>query len=271
MTLPRMLVEAPAVTPYQYGLRSVAVPGDLTDAHWQMGVEYEQIGTYLASIYPGPCGARPSKTLSAEAAHVVGAPFGIYAGVDCKLVGYSEDYVIARAKAILELGWGHAAEIALWNGGGVSGATPRLNAAGTTTIATGLSMTAGIAALEKYLGDNYAGVGLIHAPRFVAPYMDAKLLVHERTGKLQTVLGTGLAFGGGYDNTGPNNAAPGANIAWLYATGPVRVYRGEAWVNGALAAALNRDDNSTLAYAEQPALLTVDGPPIAAVSVNLTL
>lgn len=272
MTLPMLIVDAPPVTPYQYGLASAATPAPTDDPHWRMGVQYEPIPTYAVAVYPGPCNTgRPSKPLPAGLGTVQGLPFGLYAGVDCKSVGFSEEYVLSRARAILDAGWQHGAEAALWNGGGVTGLAPVLNANGTPTVGTGLSLTAAVAALEKYLTDHYLGVGVIHATRDVAAVAQRQRQIVERVGKLQTVLGTQWVFGGGYDGTGPNNTAPTTGTTWLYATGALTIRRDAPTVPGqGIAGFLNRDTNQALVYAEQLAVLTVDGP-IAAASVNLSL
>jgi len=271
VTTMQLLVEAPAITPYQYGLAAVAQPADTSNPHWQMGVEYEPISSYEVGALPGACYGSPSVSLPEGVATVKALPFSLYAGVDCKAVGYDEAYILARAQAILKLGWQHGAEQALWSGAGVSGLEPVLN--GTyvaTTVGTGLSIVDAVAALEDYLGDNYLGQGVVHATRGVASYAKRDRQVVERAGKLQTVLGTQWAFGGGYDGTGPGDASPATGTTWLYATGLITIRRADPFVNGSLGSALNRTTNDTLVFAEQPTVLTVDGP-IAAVSVDLTL
>lgn len=266
---PLLIVDAPGIQPYRYGLLSVAQPADTSDGHWRLGVEYEALTSYLPGVWPGACyeGVDGNLTLPAGAGMTAALPFSVYAGVDCKAVGYTEQYVLSKAQAILKLGWQNAAESALWSG--TVGNTPALTSAGTLAATGNVSLTAGIAALESYLGTYYTGVGTIHAARLVAPYAQKVFQTVERAGQLQTVLGTQWCFGGGYPNTGPGNAAPGANIAWLYATGLITVRRDEPFINGGLAQALNRSTNDTTVFAEQPTVLTVDGP-IVAVAVDLT-
>lgn len=270
---PELLVEAPPVTPYQYGLAAVAVPADTGDPHWANGVIYEPIATYEPGVLPGGCysGVRPAVALSGGAGVVSGLPFAAYAGVDCKAVGYDEAFILARARAILQLGWQHAAEVALWTGGGVTGLAPVLNGASVaTTVGSGaVSITDAVALLEAYMASNYLGTAVFHAPRGLAAYAQRYRQIVERVGKLQTVLGSSWVFGGGYDGTGPGDAAPASNTLWMYATGLVTVRRGEAVINGGLEAALNRSTNQAPVYAQEPIVLTVEGP-IAAVSVDLT-
>ncbi|WP_375483317.1 hypothetical protein [uncultured Jatrophihabitans sp.] len=275
MPNPLALVEAPDIEPYRYGLASVAQepPAD-GDPHWQLGVQYEPVTSYLTQVVPGACQAG-TIALPSGVATEQGAPFSVYAGVDCKIMGYTEAFLEARALAILEAGWQHAAEQMLWQGGPtgspLTGAAPVLNAAsGSNTVGTGLSLVAAIGALEKALASAYSGRGVIHSTRDVAALADRYQQLHERDlGVLETALGTRWAFGGGYDGTGPSAAAPAAGTAWLYATGTVVARRARPFISGGLAAALNRTTNQADVFAEQPTVLTVDGPTFA-VSVDLT-
>lgn len=273
---PLLLVPAPPIQPYRYGLESVAVPlswdgvdpkpGDAD--HGQMGVEYEGIATYEPGVWPGTCfdAEAGSLNLPSGAGVTQGLPFSVYAGVTCSVVGYTEEYILSRARAILKLGWQHGAEQALWSGAGSS--APALTSAGTTA-ATGVSMTAAVGALEKYMGANYLGTAVIHAPRDAAAYLAEAHQIFERGNQLQTALGSQFVFGGGYPNTAPGGGAAGANTIWMYATGLLTARRAEPFINGDLGASLNRATNVQNVFAEQPTVLTVDGP-IVAVSVDLT-
>lgn len=269
MVQPLLIVEAPAIQPYRYGLESVAQPAPTPDLHWLNGVQYEQLGTYEPGVWPGSCavGATGNLSLPSTASPSIGLPFSAYAGVTCAVVGYSEDYIRARAYAILKMGWQHAAEQALWSGTGST--APALTSA-TTIAATGVSMIAGVAALEDYLANNYLGVGVIHAPRKASARAAYARQVEDRGNELQTIIGTRWCFGGGYPNTGPGGVAAGTNIAWMYATGLITVRRDEPFINGGLAQSFDRSTNQQTVFAEQPSVLTVDGP-IVAVSVDLTL
>lgn len=270
MVQPLLIVDGPAIQPYRYGLESVAVPAP-TPEHWEMGVEYEQIATYLPGVWPGTCfdGEASSEGLPGNAPIVQGLPFSVYAGVSCPIVGYTEEYILARARAILKLGWQNGAEQALWSGLGSS--APALTSASIIPGATGVSLVAGIAALEDYLGKNYLGTGVIHVPRKGAAYL-SNAHIAERGNQLQTLLGTQFVFGGGYPNTNPTAAGGGsaaANTLWMIATGMITARRDDPFIPGGVGQAFNRTTNIQNVIAEQVTVLTVDGP-IVAVSVDLT-
>lgn len=266
---PTLLVAAPALQPYRYGLASAAVPASTDDAHWALGVEYEPFGSYLPGVWPGACyvGETSTMNLPDGIGTIVGLPFSVFAGVECKALGYSEDDIRARAKAILDLGWQNAAESALWSG--AVGNTPFLTQAGSTVIASGVSMADGIGALEGYMGANYLSNAVIHIPRGGAAKAAAQHQIFERAGKLESAVGSQFVFGGGYPGTGPGGVSAGANNMWIFATGLITVRRSEPQQYGGLEAALNRTTNIETLFYEQPTVLTLDGP-IAAVRVDLT-
>lgn len=291
MPQPYKLVPTPQVEPYRYGLFSQALNGDdQGDPHTYLGVEYEALAAYAADVRPGSCYQTPGADFVSDAriGTIHGLPFSIFAGLDGTAVGHSEAELIQRGRAVLDLGAQFAAERALWTG---AGGTIGLNAATTTVAATGLSITAGFAAAEDYLAQHYGGKGLIHAPRLLATFAARQQLLRDAgtprgetgTKKLETVLGTGLVFGGGYNNTGPNAVAPAANHAWIYVTGVVEAFRAAPFISGGLAQALNRSTNRAVLWVEQPTVLTydslapkpqtggVDGAPVAAIDIDLTL
>lgn len=272
---PLRIVDAPALMPYRYGLASVAQAASVDDVHELFGLQYEQIAEYLPGVLRGACYEGPVTNVSLPAgsgtAYAVGLPFSVYAGVQCSPMGYSEEYILNRARAILKLGWQNAAETALWAGGSANNA-PTLAASGSTVIAgaSGVSFTAGLAALEQYMGANYLGTAVIHGRRDAAPWAAKNFQIFERSGQLQTVLGSQWCFGGGYQNTSPSGVAAPAGSLWLYATGLVQVRLGAPFINGGLAENYNRSTDVQTVFAEQQTVLTVDGPT-AAVLVNTAL
>lgn len=151
-----------------------------------------------------------------------------------------------------------------------------LNASTTATVSgSATSMTRAVGALEKWLGDNYAGRGFLHATRQCAANASATNQIRianndAETSPLLTPLGTRWIFGGGYDGTGPANAAPGTNQAWIYATGVVSLYRNTPDVPIDLPVGVNRLNNQVFLIGEQQYIATIDGP-IGAALVDLTL
>jgi hypothetical protein len=220
--VPFVYIEPPTVTPYRHGLFDVAREIKTDRPNWQYGgVEWESLASYLSVTYPGGLndvnGSGGAKVLPACAGVTQASAFGVFGGVAAGSLGHTEQEWVDRSRAILELSAQHAVESALWTGSGGGG--PALNAAGTAKILTGqpntvggaVDMVTGLALAEKWLTDTYAGRGQIHAPRWTAPYLaQLQQVRQDRTDPelIVTVLDTKLAFGGGYDGTGPAAVAP---------------------------------------------------------------
>lgn len=273
---PFVYIEPPTVEPLGFGLFSAAQPLTGLDPHWQYGgVEFESLASYGAGFYPvginAAGGAGGTKNLPNGLGTTKGLPFAVYAGISCGSVGYTDEQANARALRVLELSGQHAAEQALWTGAG--GNTPKLNAAGTTTVVgAATELTLALAALEEWLADNYHGRGVIHAKRGIGIRAGGKRLTFRdplEPGRLRTAVGTVWAFGGGYDGTGPNAAAPAAGTQWIYATGQIGIDRSAPSTPANLGQALNRNNNVVNLIAEQEYLLTIDGA-VGAALVDLT-
>lgn len=283
---PAVYVEAPPVAPYEHGLFSVAtdLPGVSGDPHWMLaGIEWESIAAvpvqhYRAGLFAGHAAAA-TKTLPGSPAVSRAWPTAVFAGVECGTFGRPSAEFEDRARGMVELSAQHAVEETLWAGLGLDPAASAngsvLNATGTAaTLGGGLvSLVAGVALLEAWLADNYAGRGVIHARRNVAPYAAVQRLavpITDEPGpdKAETPLGTYWSFGGGYDGTGPGGTSPAAGSAWLYVTGPVVLARSEVVVPATFAESINRSLNTEHVIAEQINLVGFDGP---AAAVNVTL
>lgn len=267
MVQPLLIVDAPAIQPYMYGLESVAVPQPKDDIHWEMGVEYEGIASYLPGLWPGVCfDAEPTTETPPSGAPITqGLPFAVNAAVQCSVVGYTEEYILSRAQAILKLGWQNAAEKALGSGS-VNNAPALTSGTALPAASGGVSWVSAISQLEGYLAGNYLGRGVIHVPRAAAAYLSNAHII-DRGNVLQTIIGTQFVFGN-YPNLGPGGTPAPAGMIWVYATGMVGVRRGEPFIPGGLAQWLNRATNVQEVTAQQQTVLTVDGPIVGAL-VNL--
>jgi hypothetical protein len=261
-TCPPMYVDAPAVTPYLYGLFSVAqMPVD-ADEHWQCGVEYEPQACGPAKTWADPCDDDPLNPQAPKAADegvalVTGSPFVVYAGFNCHLVGRSEADVQARAAQALALGEQRAVEQAYWTG--EAGNYPLLADPAAVVLGGGaVSPIAALGALEGYLGSNYGGIGVIHTPRAVVAWLSREGVLSRDRDRLVTDLGTWVAAGGGYAvNTGPDGTPAAAGTAWMYATGAVVVRRSPVWLNpDSVAQALDRTSNLVHLLAERTYVIT---------------
>lgn len=276
MVQPFVYVEPPVVEPYRHGLFDAAPVVEQTSPHWEYGgIEFESLACYLSATYPGGLndinGAGGTKTLPACNGVTQASAFAIYGGVATGSLGHTPEQWRARAVNIVELAGQHAVESALWTGS--ANALPALNDAATPKVITGqanttsgaVDMVTGLALAEKYLTDNYAGRGVIHAPRIAAPFFAFQQQIKfepDQPDRYTTALGTRFAFGGGYDGTGPSAAAPPAadtsRYFWMYVTGAVMILKGAISTPATFAEALDRTHNQVALIAEQPWLVAVD-------------
>lgn len=262
-TCPPLYVDPPVVEPYEFGLFSVAqMPPEDRDPHWRCGVQYEPLTCDKARTEGDRCDTpQPDKTVDDGVPLSMGDPFTVYDGYLCRLPGRpSQEDIVNRARQALLLGEQRAVEEAFWTGS--AGNDPHLadpSAVILNPVPTDpLNIVAGLAALENFLGETYAGVGLVHGPRGVATLLSKDgLITATRTG-LRTILGTGLAAGGGYVvNTGPDGTPAPDGTAWMYATGAVVIRRGPIIINpDTVAAAFNRSTNEVEILAEREYVIT---------------
>lgn len=270
-TCPPLLVAPPPTTPYVGGLFAVArfpeLPDEGNGRRWECGgVQYEAetcakpIGWHEVCAGDVTQPPQVEKVPTLEFPLIEGTPFTALLGVECKLTGYTLEEFERRVVNAFTLCEQRTVEEIYWTGS--EGNDPHL--ADPACVALGdvtdpLTITGGVAALESYLGDNYCGVGIIHAPRAIASYAAAmNLLCDCGTPKVSTPLGTRWAFGGGYSvNTGPDGTPAPDGVAWLYATGQVNIWRSEVWVNpDDLRYAFNTRTNDVTVFAERKYVIT---------------
>ena len=204
------------------------------------------------SLSIGPALSTPGNLAAAPGVpYVTSLPFTVYAGFRCHLVGRSLDDVLLRAEAALSLGEQRAVELAYMTGS--EGNVPRLadpsaivlnTVTGAPSTATAVNIVEAFSRLEGFLGTNYNGEGIIHATRSFAPYAFLRQQLEKAGGRLLTHLGTAFVAGGGYSTIGPDGSTPGPGKLWLYATGHVGIWRGEAFINPQpIQVALDRKSN----------------------------
>lgn len=285
-TRPRLFIPAPSLAQLPYGLLSVANEVTPNDPHAQLGVQYEtlsglsgalagldELGALQGTL--SPTESFDSSTPAGSLPTIYTNPFLAYAGVQAHPVGHTPEELQARASAKLALAAGYLVEQALWSGSASS--NDHLNAASTTdltpTAGTATNIDLGIGLLEQWIGENVGAQGSIHAGRILGGSLWNQ--VHAQGTRMLTTLGTPVAFGSGYDGSGPSGATkatPDAGTTWLYATGPVTVVRSEVGYTHVPPA-------QATSYANQAVLTTVYATEIisvgfesgvAAVLVNLT-
>lgn len=257
----REYVDPPPTPPRRYGLYSIASTPEL-EGRQAWGVEYDPDScTIPNAVDTGPCQGVITKTASVEEDRIFGDPFAVFAALECRPVGRSLEEIRRRARRVLELGEEPAVEEALYP----------LLAAQATDVGTGsgLFLSPAIATLEQAFQE-YGYSANIIMPRNLGAWMSNETLLWERDERiLETSLGSRIAFvNAPIPTPGPGGDA-GANEAWIYATGPIVIRRGEVETPGDVASTLTRiavsgsDANNTFSLAERVIVPTIDCPVFA--------
>jgi hypothetical protein len=201
-----------------------------------------------------------SKTFQPLSSPVSGAPFGVYTSYTCSIVGMDYDEARRRVLTRMQLRLQRAAEKRLWQGGnapGLPGITGLLRGATALTAASCPSVA--MATLEQGLSDNTVVGGIIHARPYMAPLLKkARAIVPGRLPNTwQSVIGTPVVFGQGYDGTGPDGTAVSSTVEYMYATGRVVIWQdSEVWVPPE--SVINRTDNTLSLVAETVLAMTIE-------------
>lgn len=213
-----------------------------------------------AAAYPGQ--TTHDKPVAEGLNHVdTPGPFTVYARSECNAVGFEDPAALARRR------------VAMIENREVEHAFSRyvLGAVGARLPlgSTGVGIKQALGALEADAGLYYGGAPVLHAPRWANPYFrDRKLLQPNKDTRpvLRTGLESKVAFGAGYyDNPFDPATPPTDGQFWLVATGTVRAWRSEVFVNETFTEATNL----RAAIAERTYLLDADCYR-AAVLVDLT-
>lgn len=209
----------------------------------------------------GP-GTTHDKPLAEGLHHVESpGPFTIYARAECNAVGFSDPQDVARARVALV----ENREVEHAFSRFVLGAVGARLPLGDTAV--GIKQALGT--LEADAGLFYGGAPVLHAPRWTDGYFEDRRLLqpNKDTGAVRrTHLASRMAFGAGYfDNPFAPATPPASGTFWLLATGTVRAWRSEVFVNETFTTATNL----RAAIAERTYLLDADCYR-AAVLVDLT-
>lgn len=262
-----LLVPGPKTTPNRYGLLTVAEPNTPEDGHWEGGITWDD--DLCSSIHstteycPIPVSGFAPKITDRDSQTCCADPFIIYASYDCPPVGMPADRAFKLATQRLAIREEQEVERVFWTGIAEDGieVNPSLafgnsecgNAPVNLTGSGGpVGVIASMAVLESALGECAPGTGVIHANYGLASFLAANFLINQKDDAWYTVTGQRLAIGAGYPGTGPGNIAATAGTTWLFATGPVVIYRSEVFLTPErFKEAMNTKINSVQVFAER--------------------
>jgi hypothetical protein len=160
MLLPKFYVDSPTPSPRKFGLFSVAQPTNLNNGKWLGGVEYPSDNCAGdVSFAADPCNPA-AKDYSDEPDFFEAYTFYVYTLRGCRAPGAIND---AKDRAVKTFTGAEerGAEAGLW-------ASLVADTNAVNLGATALCPEAAVAVLEDWLGKNYGGTGVIHAPRDAA-------------------------------------------------------------------------------------------------------
>lgn len=182
--------------------------------------------------------------------------FTVYMPASCttQSVASDVDGFIARLKAAFAIYESAAVERALASGDTHEDIGPYIGNQNMELLANGaVDAIAALRLLENTISRH--GSGIIHAAPSTVVVWDALNLTMRRGPLTYTKRGTPIAVGAGYINITPDNQnAPGVSEQWVFATGPVEIYRSSEIVipASAMAQILDRSQNDVFVIVERP-------------------
>lgn len=258
-----VLVEPGAPPQIPYGLFNVAAPMPLPRLEAEVGgIEYQPDTCGIARLWASECESITGKVFDEGVDTVVADPFVVYTSWLCGSLGYTEEEIRRRLLTRLQLKEQRAVESRLWQGNSALGIDGIFHDSDVVDLGDAACATAGISLLEQTLADNGIVGGVIHARSGVSTWLANAHVVDSTPGRvITTPLGTPIVFGQGYDGSAPQGTAPtnglGETVEWIYATGPVRVWRGDVFIPP-IRDVLDRETNQQYALAERPYLVAVE-------------
>lgn len=271
--LPRgVLVRGPRpAAPLRYGLLDVVSPVTPTDVHWEVsGVEWEDfLCTSLESFIdfcPPTTGHTKSEEEDMFFCHA--DPFTVKSSFACPPGGrvrrINDAFEIARQRL---LNWeSHEVENVFWTGLVENGTVnPSLQAGNTECDIVVQDLTPGggptdpvgaIATLEQELTQFVPNGGVIHVPYGLAAYLANFHLLDRQCDdgcdRYYTPAGNAYVLGSGYPGSGPANVPAAPGTTWIFATGPVGVWRSNVYmVPDEISEAIDRELNDLAVFAER--------------------
>lgn len=267
MIAPPYYVAAPPVAPHRFGLYSAATVREDAQERFQVGVEWEPTRQTAARAASHEClddySAGYPLVLDGGVGLVTVTPFVVYGTYSCPAASRPIADARGRAEAALLNGEERAVEREIADG--AVGASPAFADADNLTPAGGaVSLCDGLGILERALGELSVGVGVVHAPRLLAPHLSRDGIVTRQGQHLETMVGTHVVTGAGYDAAvqGGPSALPDGE-AWLVATGRPQVWRGPTMTTPQDDLQVQRDTNMLEIVAQRAVAVGWSGPTVA--------
>lgn len=253
----------------RFGLLDVVQPVTPGDIHWQVGgVNWEDflctdVESFL-DVCPPATGFVKPENRDLNFCH--SDPFQVVGSFDCSVGGRVRQYKAGEAFEIARqrlLNWEeHEVEEVFWTGITANGdVNPSLafgniecdlDVINLTPTGGAVSPLAGIATLEDALADVVPNGGLIHVPWGLSAYLANFHLMIEEGDRMFTPTGNGYVLGAGYPGSGPGNVAAAPGTTWIFATGPVAVWRSDMFmVPNELSESIDRSINDITVRAER--------------------
>jgi len=227
--VPPNVIDPPAPPPRPYGIFDVALGPMPFPGPPGGGVQYvPDVCEDNYYIIPIDCPAiTGEKTFDVSTPSVSGSPFVVMTTYICPPIGFDFDEAKRRVLTRLSLREQTAVEQRIWSGtSGTLGTITGLFRNAVNLGTAGCPVEA-IELLEQTLADNDVPGGIIHARPGMSAHLTNNYLIHyQNVGRaLSTVIRTPLAFGRGYDGSGPTGQAADGTTEWMYASGRILIWQ----------------------------------------------
>ena len=271
----------------RFGLLDVVTPQGVEDQHWMVGgINWEDflcennVQSFL-DVCPPTTGFTKPKSRETNFCHA--DPFQVIESFDCSVGGRARQYTAGEAFEIARqrlLTWEeYSVEQTFWTGIAANGVVNPSLAFGNeecdiapfdlTPLAGAVNPVAAIATLEDVMADILPNGGLIHVPYGLAAYLENFRLMEREGNRMYTPTGNGYVLGAGYPGTGPANVVADPGETWIFATGPVGVWRSDLYQTPTdLSESIDRSINDVTVYAERYYAV---GFSCAVLAINVTL
>lgn len=282
------VVEAPKIVMPEYGLLSVIKPESSTNEdRWIRGFAQEwQTDLYAANLWDATDTTSDAVASDATPTRYTEIdPFFIEVEEIISTFSFLGIDRIERIKNQIEGVTQKAMEQELWEGyirQTESHPNLSLSDASATLVngTTALSAARALALLDHTIAATSpcGESGVIHMTRDVAGILAANYMIYHNAarGHMQTISGTTIVIGSGYNGKGPvgvTGEAASATNKWMYGTGTVKTYIGKIDVvndNYAQAYDVSGNQNDMRLKAIRPAAVYFDPTIHLAVRVDLT-